>query len=542
MKNYLLALLLVVGSVQITSAQAPQKLWDAFFNGALAGKDESNCVLTDAAGNVFVTGTSFENFTGGNFTTIKYDPNGVALWTDHFANTQASYKNYGRRLVIDKWENVYGVGTTALHEGDLAVCKYDGNGRVWAMNYEPYSFSTYDDYGIDMAVDSSGNFYAIARVNSPTGNLYDMYLLKCDSSGTKIWDSNYSGASDNDYPVAVRCSPGGTAYTLLQSFNFFGTASQDITTLQYLSSGTQNWFSKYNGPGNGEDFPMSLEIDGDENQYISGTVDAGSNSDMVTMKQNSYGTRLWVSTYNGTANGNDTAISATWLPNGYVVVAGKCRELLNASAMDAIVTQVIDSGTVVSTGKYFGTDSLGAVPTQMITDAQGNSYICGYENVPGGTTNGCIIKYDSNGNLLWNISYDAGANLNDKFNAIALDDNNDIVVTGQTFTSATNANYVTVKYGNSALLVPETNGFESSALYPNPATAFAILSIKTAEAIDISIAITDLFGRTVGKEIPVMLHAGNNTINLNVADLKNGIYFVRTNRSDSFVKKLVVQK
>ncbi len=511
-------------STEQSFSQTPQKLWDTFFNGALTGKDESNYVLTDATGNVFVTGQSFQTFNGGNFTTVKYDANGSQLWADHYTNTQATYNNYGKRLVIDKWQNVYAVGTTALNDGDLAICKYNSTGKIWGKNYEPYWFSTYDDYGIDMDVDSSGNFYAIARVTSPSGNLFDMYTIKCDSSGTKIWDNNYTGASADDYPVAIDVAPGGTAYALLQSFNFFGTATQDITTLQFLSGGVQNWFSKYNGSGSAEDYPTSIKVDAAENQYVCGTADAGANNDMVAMKQNIYGTRLWVATYNGTANGNDTAISETWLPNGFVVVTGKCKEIINATIVDAFVTMVIDSGTIVWSNKFFGTDSLGAAPSQMITDAQGNIYICGYENLIGGTKNGCIIKYDSNGNLLWNISYDAGVNQNDKFNSITLDFNNDILVTGQTFTTATNANYVTVKYANTPTAIEEEGFISEFVLYPNPAQTFVTIAFNMRDGKNLSVSVMDVAGRDVWN-LNSNFSKGINKINIDLSALSSGVYY-----------------
>ncbi|MEP7169882.1 MAG: T9SS type A sorting domain-containing protein, partial [Bacteroidota bacterium] len=228
--------------------------------------------------------------------------------------------------------------------------------------------------------------------------------------------------------------------------------------------------------------------------------DGGPNDDMVVFKQNQYGTRLWVTTYNGTANLNDTAISTMWMPNGFVVVTGKCKETLNSTTKDAFVTMMIDSGTIVWTKKFFGTDSLGAVPTQMKTDAQGNIYICGYENLTGGTKNGCIIKYDSNGNQLWNISYDAGINLDDKFNSITLDNNNDILVTGQTFTTATNANYVTVKYGNGNTVINENSisGLNGSNLYPNPAKAGTGIYINTNNtSSQIPFSISDVSGKIV---------------------------------------------
>lgn len=541
MKKILFTILLLNFTLLNLYAQAPPKLWESFFNGALNGKDESNNVLTDLSGNVFITGTSFQTFNGGSFTTVKYDENGSQLWADHFSNTEATYKNYGKRLVMDKWQNVYAVGTTALNEGDLAICKYNSNGRVWAKDYEPYWFQTYDDYGIDMDVDSSGNFYAIARVTSPSGNLYDMYIMKCDSSGTMIWEDNYTGASAADYPVALAVTPGGTAYPLLQSYNFFGTSTQDITTIQYLSSGIQNWFSRYNGAGNAEDYPTFMKIDAAENQYLCGTTDAGATNDMVAIKQNIYGTRLWVTTYNGTANGNDTAISETWLPNGFVVITGKSKELLNGSTVDAIVTMVVDSGPVVWTNKYYGTDSLGASPLQMITDAQGNIYICGFENLVGGTKNGCILKYDSNGNLLWNISYDAGVNLNDKFNSIALDFNNDVLVTGQTFTSATNSNYVTVKYANTPTAINENYFTDEFIIYPNPAKNLVTIALNLMERKNTSVSVIDVAGREI-KNFSLNLLSGNSRMQLDLSGMNPGIYFVRLNSNkNTLVKKLVIE-
>ncbi len=543
MKNIIFTLLLLNIFNLNSSAQAPQKIWDSFFNGALNGKDESNNILTDSSGNAFITGTSFQTFSGGNFTTVKYNTGGTQLWVDHFSNTQASCKNYGKCLVMDKWQNVYAVGTTALNDGDLAICKYNSNGRIWAKNYEPYWFTTYEDYGIDMDVDSSGNFYAIARVTSPSGNLYDMYIMKCDSSGTMIWEENYTGASAADYPVAIAVSSGGTAYPLLQSFNFFGTSTQDITTIQYSTSGVQNWLSRYNGAGNADDYPTFMNIDAAENQYLCGTVDAGVTNDMVAMKQNIYGTRLWVTSYNGTANGNDTAISETWLPNGFVVVTGKCKELLNGTTVDAMVTMVIDSGTVVWTNKYYGTDSLGASPAQMVTDTQGNIYICGVEYLNGGTNNGCIIKYDNNGNLVWDISYDAGLNLNDKFNSITLDINNDILVTGLTFTTVSNSNYVTVKYGNSVTGISEADFSNNIRIYPNPTQSLANISFNLSDTKKVSITVADVVGRIVKNISSKILIVGNNKITVDLSELNNGIYFIRVSSNNiRLVEKILIEK
>ncbi|HMT29941.1 MAG TPA: hypothetical protein PKD91_11735 [Bacteroidia bacterium] len=455
-----------------TSAQTPVKIWDRFFNGNFTGKDEVRSVLSDASGNVYITGTSYHFFNGGNFSTLKYDSNGTQLWADHYYSAQQGYFNGGKKLVMDKWGNVYAVGTLAINDGDLAIIKYGPNGRLWTINYQPYSFSTYDDFGVDMGVDTSGNFYAIAQVTSPSGNMDDLYIMKCDSSGTKLWDVNYSGASAEDYPRSLAVSKAGNAYPALSTFNFFGTATYDIATIKYTTTGTPDWTSNYNGAGNAVDYPTMINVDDFENTYVCGTADAGATNDMVCYKQNNYGTRLWTVTYNGTASGNDTAVAIRNLPNNLVVVTGSTKELVNGVNKNAIVTMLIDSGTVLWTRKYYGAADIGATPTGMIIDNNGNFVICGYEDTPLVFRNGTILCYDVSGNIVWSDSYDSGAGLADKFNALSADPFGNIFAAGQSFTTGTtDAAYLTVKYGiGGTSSVNEINN-NTIALFPNPVSA-----------------------------------------------------------------------
>jgi hypothetical protein len=449
-------------------AQTPAILWEQEFDGSLSGKDQASSLTMDGQNNIFITGTSFHLTNKGTLTTIKYDPAGNPLWTDHYYATQTGI-NRGRKINIDEQGTVYATGTIAMNLGDLAIVKYGPNGRIWGKNYEPYYMTSYEDEGVDIGFDSVGNIYTISRVMSIGGNLEDLYMLKCDSSGTKIWDDNYSASSVEDLPVALGVSRSGNAYPVLQAYGVWGSSTYDISTIQYLNNGVKNWFSKYNGPGNGYDYPICIRLDAAENQYVCGTADGGATDDMVATKQNEYGTRLWTVLYNGTANLNDTAVAIQNLSNGLVAVTARCQELHNGFTRDAIVTMVIDSGTVLWTQKYFGADDIGAVPMQMIIDDADNIYITGYENSAGAFKNGTIIKYDSNGNLLWDIQYSGIAGLDDLFNDIKIDSNSDIIVTGQTFTTVTNANYLTVKYSQLTGVEEAEIYSERINIYPNPA-------------------------------------------------------------------------
>jgi hypothetical protein len=526
-------------SISIAFGQPPQKLWDRFFNGNLAGKDISNAVITDASNNVFITGLSYHLSSSGSFTTIKYDPAGVQQWTDHYYGSSPVGKSMGSEILIDKWQNVYALGTVALNFGDIGIVKYNQSGKVWSKNYEPYYLSSDVDAGVDIAIDSSGFIYGCGKVTSLAGNLADLYTFKCDSSGTVLEDENFSSASGDDFPAGIDVTPSGNFFALTNSFNFFGSITYDIFTINFLSNWSHNWESKYNGPGNGFDYGTFIKVDNASNQFVCGTTDYGANDDMVVMKQNQYGTRLWVTTYNGTANENDTAISTMWMPNGFVTVTGRCREQANGNTIDATVLLMIDSGTVVWTRKFYGSDSLGCIPQKMITDNNGNIYICGSETISGGTNNGFIIKYDPAGNLLWYISYDAGLNLDDKFTSIVLDNNNDILVTGQSYSSTTAADMVTVKYANS---VTGSNLITDTPIllaYPNPFHNSVTIMYEAADTSAV-FSLYDIHGKlTMQKELP-----GNPAVigefTLYNKGLPGGIYFAELKSGNSIARMKLI--
>ncbi len=547
---FYIAVLLVLFSSFGNDVPAQSVIMESFFDGALNGKDYAADILIDQSGNIYITGKSYQDYGGGEFTTAMYNSEGGLIWADQFKNTQPGYTNYSRRLASDKWQNVYAVGTTALHDGDLAVVKYNSIGRIWANSYQPYWFDTYDDYGIDIGVDSSGYFYAIARVTSPDGNLYDMYVMKGDSSGTRMWEDNYSGASDADYPVDVEVSAGGNVYTLLQQYNFYGSQTRDITTFQYSGSGFQNWFSNYNGPGDGVDYPVSLTLDEMENQYVSGTASMGSDNDMVIMKQNLFGTRLWTVTYGGSAGANDTALAACSLPAGLTAASGRSLEIVDGNTIDAVVVMVIDSGTVVRTDKFYGSDSAGAFPLDMTVDADGNIYVCGCENLVDGTTNGFMIKYDIEGNLVWNASYDGGASLNDRFNAVTLDGDNNVLAAGQSFTSGSNSRMSIVKFENvpppptsASDLPPAVSSYTLTQNYPNPFNPSTRIVYQIPDAGNVSLKVYDLLGNEVAVLADEYKPAGRYETEFGARNLSSGVYLYRL-QAGSFIqtRKMILLK
>lgn len=93
-------------------------------------------------------------------------------------------------------------------------------------------------------------------------------------------------------------------------------------------------------------------------------------------------------------------------------------------------------------------------------------------------------------------------------------------------------------------LVSTTNLNESvkANIYPNPAKDKAIVDFNTAFAGNVTISVVDLSGRTVYTNTIANQAAGNNKVELNVADFNAGVYQVVINANSSTItKKLVIK-
>src|SRR5436853_7156929 len=70
----------------------------------------------------------------------------------------------------------------------------------------------------------------------------------------------------------------------------------------------EDWAARYNGPGNGEDYPYACKVDTIGNVYVAGySLRSFDNFDYATVKYDANGNQLWVARYNGPADGNDYA-------------------------------------------------------------------------------------------------------------------------------------------------------------------------------------------------------------------------------------------
>ncbi len=184
-------LLPVVSSGGVTWAYEVDLLWEKAYGGI--ADDYANELLVTPEGNIVVVGTTL-SFGSGNRDVylLKTDSNGTLLWDNTFGTTQYEYGN----TVASTTDNCFVIAGWKSHEpwinyATMLMIKadFDGN-EIWTEEFA-YDSGMYANSVIE-AFDS--NYIAVGSCYKSNGSKAG--LLKCDSSGNKIWlkvyDSPYS--------------------------------------------------------------------------------------------------------------------------------------------------------------------------------------------------------------------------------------------------------------------------------------------------------------------------------------------------------------
>jgi uncharacterized delta-60 repeat protein len=301
-----------------------EQQWAQRYNGPGNGYDAPYGIALDGSGNVYVTGTSTGDGTGSDYTTIKYNNDGVQQWAQSYNGSGNGY-DAAQALAVDGSGNVYvtGVSTAENGLGDCVTIKYDTNGnQQWVKVYNGPANST--DYGNSVTVDGSGNVYV---TGSSTGTTTDRdYLtIKYDSSGDQQWAMTYSSAGSNvDEGRSVGLDGSGNVYvTGVLAYSEGKASTDDWGTIKYNSSGAEQWVRTYNGPANIADEAWSIAVEANGSSYVVGySHGLTSGSDLTLIKYDTDGVQQWLQAYDSPAHGTDTGFDITLDSHGNVYVSG----------------------------------------------------------------------------------------------------------------------------------------------------------------------------------------------------------------------------
>jgi len=316
--------------------------------------------------------------------------------------------------------------------------------KDWVKSYS----STDSLYDFPTAIDANGNVI-VAGYSLTSAHSYDYTVIKYDNNGNQLWVQSYNDAVNGvDQATALEVDNNGNIYVTGMSQT--ASAGFNYVTIKYDGNGNQKWIASFNGTGNSSDIPSGIAVDPSGNVFVTGvSVGSGTAGDYATVKYNSLGVQQWVNTYNGSATLSNDAAKAITISGNFVYVTGSSQSLLSGFN---IVTQKINAnnGSQVWATSYNGIANGTDKGNGIVVDASGNVYVTGSTQIAGTNTDYVTIKYTSNGTQSWVSTHD-GYGLGDAANAIALDNNNNVVVTGTCLVPGNQMEYHTLQYNNSGV-------------------------------------------------------------------------------------------
>jgi uncharacterized delta-60 repeat protein len=206
------------------------------------------------------------------------------------------------------------------------------------------------------------------------------------------------------------------------------------------------WVARYNGPANDYDAAVAIVLDSSGNVYVTGESDSlGTGADYLTIKYNSSGGEEWVARYDGGLGDAATAMAVD--SSGNVYVTGLSWNA-KTSGYDYATVKYNADGQEQWVARYDGPANDDDYPTGIAVDNSDNVYVTGESTGLGGDWDCTTIKYGSGGQQEWVARYNGPANDFDWGTAIALDKSDNVYVTGGSVVLGIFSEYITIKYNS----------------------------------------------------------------------------------------------
>jgi hypothetical protein len=437
-------------------------------------------------------------------------------WQKTFGGSKDDIPYFACSDIITSDGSFFIAGYTSSSNGN--VTGFKGTNDFWAIKLNTSGTlqwqKTYgglnDDYATAYMQTSDYGYIIVGGTNSNDGDVsgnhgsYDIWIIKIKSDGTIDWKKCYGG-SDADYAYGVTQSSDGGFLIVGKTWSNDGDVTNnkgngDAWVLKITSKGVLQWQKTLGGTG--EDNLWNIKQTTDGGYFIAGTTtskigDLASNHggwDYWLIKLTSTGSIVWQNCYGGTKD--DYAYTFCILNDGKYLITGESGSndgnvTGNHGGLDIWVIMINSTGNIQWQKTYGGSADDWACSirpgndgTYLISGAtkSNNGDFTGNH----GDWDGCILRINSGGNLLWSKLF--GGTGDDEFEILQQTTDNGYIVSGYTSSndgdvSGNHGSYDfwVLKLASNASSVEYTNLYDPIIIYPNPSEYYIKMSYENLQ-------------------------------------------------------------
>jgi hypothetical protein len=247
---------------------------------------------------------------------------------------------------------------------------------------------------------------------------------------------------------------------VLLSTALFATSSLPLIcpASAHAQGGVPLWTNLFRGAENSL-ATHAIAIDGSGNVFVSGSIfsrapNGHDNYDYITIKCSNDGVLLWTNYYSLPGDYDDVSAGIALDNNGNLFVTGSSDDAFGSGTVSYYTTiKYSNAGVTLWTNRYDGPGNSVDRPNALVVDGEGNVFVTGRSTIDSIVNPAIVdyatVAYSNTGQSLWENRYNGPDNLISFATAIALDNSGNVFITGQSGNSDGHYDYVTIKYSSS---------------------------------------------------------------------------------------------
>jgi hypothetical protein len=368
MRSTLILFAFLFSCISFASAAMPQEEWNMTFGGPYA--DGAWCLQETDDGGYILVGNSASKGEGSDLFLIRTNSTGKCIWTRTWGGAAEDVGYFVQETMDGGFIVTGSTKSYSMGEELLWLLKTDSNGNLsWERTFGGF-VSSAGDGGWAVNETDDGGYIITGYTQSKGMGRKDLWLLKTDGQGNKIWDRTFGGRNDDVGMSVLQSRDGG--YIIAGRTASFGKGGDDIWLLKTDILGKEQWNRTF---GDSQDDAGFQVLEAKDGYVLVGRTESGSDrKKIILIKVNPDGRKLWERSYSGSS-----ASSLQPTADGGYVIAGRIDNV--DTERDALVIKTDSAGreewsiTLGGRGDDIGTfaiqDRDGSYAMAGITDSYG---------------------------------------------------------------------------------------------------------------------------------------------------------------------------